>query len=637
MDDPDEAATLATHCVEDGKLDDTIMKTTSHMSEATKDKNTASSEDKKVVIKDNDLMYRVGGGKVKSTVLICTHWNNPLRASEPSIRRSFTQKKLTLPGNNSLPSSIPLIYPSNGTYDFTKNELSLDVEVPRSGFKVLPEALQLLRSITKPVAVVSVCGPCRSGKSYILSRMLGSADAFALGHTVNAKTFGIWIGTTVLECDEFTMLLLDTEGIDYVEAEAKDDAGILVLSVLLSSCFIYNSTGVPKKGDLNSMTQFEMITRSIIGKRAGENESTLSKHFPDFIWLLRDMVLNFETQDGQKLSPTEYLIQKVLNHGRGKVASTADKVAGAIMMSFPSITCVSLPSPSDNAEVVRNIALRQLDISPKFNEGVEGFVHYICDHAKPKCGYEIGSEVVGPLLAEMVIKYVEIVNKPGAIPCISDVWSATVDKECTKQMEELKNAYDVEVGEIISKRGMPMEEGDKQDEDTENPTTLLGIHGKIYRQKIATLIKRVGSFLSSKQIQDINSKFTDAFVGPILKKYKDANYQRSDSTCRRIFADLYRRIKEKTELTRLTAGTESEYTFEDLVHELNTLETEYYKQAMGPAKRKVYEEQNDIIEETKRTFKYQLEFQKEHAKLKDESKFGILIECAHFECLAFSQ
>ena len=60
-----------------------------------------------------------------------------------------------------------------------------------------------------------------------------------------------------------------------------------------------------------------------------------------------------------QLSPTEYLIQKVLNHGRGKVASTADKVAGAIM-SFPSITCVSLPSPSDNPEVVRNIAFNSM-------------------------------------------------------------------------------------------------------------------------------------------------------------------------------------------------------------------------------------------------------------------------------------
>ena len=167
--------------------------------------------------------------------------------------RSFKLKKLTVPGMSELPSSVPLIYPNNGTYNLTKNVLSLDEDKPRSGFQVLPEALKLLESIQKPVAVVSICGPCRTGKSYILSRVLGSGDAFALGHTMHAKTFGIWMGTSVLECDEFTMLLMDTEGIDNVDAEVKDDAGILVLSVLLSSCFIYNSHGTPKKSDLTSM------------------------------------------------------------------------------------------------------------------------------------------------------------------------------------------------------------------------------------------------------------------------------------------------------------------------------------------------------------------------------------------------
>ena len=166
----------------------------------------------------------------------------------------FKTRQLYLEGFNSdLPPSIPLILPSNGTYDFKKNELSLDKSKPRSTLKPLPEALEMLRSITKPVAVISICGPCRTGKSYILSRMLGSADAFALGHTMDPKTFGIWIGTTVLECDEFTLLLMDSEGTDCTEANARDDASILVLSVLLSSCLIYNSVGVPRKNDLATM------------------------------------------------------------------------------------------------------------------------------------------------------------------------------------------------------------------------------------------------------------------------------------------------------------------------------------------------------------------------------------------------
>ncbi len=83
--------------------------------------------------------------------------------------------------------------------------------------------------------------------------MLGSGDAFALGHTMDAKTFGIWMGTYVLECDDHVVVLLDTEGIDAVTADGTEDSRIFVLSLLLSSFFIYNSTRVPEQGDLQKM------------------------------------------------------------------------------------------------------------------------------------------------------------------------------------------------------------------------------------------------------------------------------------------------------------------------------------------------------------------------------------------------
>ena len=114
-------------------------------------------------------------------------------------------------------------------------------------------ALELLKNIKKPIAVLAIAGPCRTGKSYILSRMLGSGDAFALGHTFDAKTFGIWMGTSVLECDDHVVVLLDTEGIDHISADGTEDSRILVLTLLLSSYFIYNSTRVPEHGDLQKM------------------------------------------------------------------------------------------------------------------------------------------------------------------------------------------------------------------------------------------------------------------------------------------------------------------------------------------------------------------------------------------------
>lgn len=44
-----------------------------------------------------------------------------------------------------------------------------------------------------PVCVVSVSGPLRKGKSFVLSEAFDQPNVFRLGHTLNAETVGIWI------------------------------------------------------------------------------------------------------------------------------------------------------------------------------------------------------------------------------------------------------------------------------------------------------------------------------------------------------------------------------------------------------------------------------------------------------------
>ena len=106
---------------------------------------------------------------------------------------------------------------------------------------------------TNQLVVLSIAGPYRSGKSYVLSRLLGKSNAFDLGHTMNTKTFGIWMESSVLECDSHVIVLLDTEGIDACTASGQEDTHIFVLTLLLSSYFIYNSKGVVSKSDLDKM------------------------------------------------------------------------------------------------------------------------------------------------------------------------------------------------------------------------------------------------------------------------------------------------------------------------------------------------------------------------------------------------
>lgn len=52
---------------------------------------------------------------------------------------------------------------------------------------------------------------------------------------------------------EFTVVLLDSEGIDAVTSEGSDDHCIFTLTILLASVFNYNSAGVPTRSDVDGL------------------------------------------------------------------------------------------------------------------------------------------------------------------------------------------------------------------------------------------------------------------------------------------------------------------------------------------------------------------------------------------------
>ena len=159
-------------------------------------------------------------------------------------------------------SAIPLCIPNDIEWDQQQKKCKRLKNVERTTLQLNPMALEILRSITGPVCVISIVGPCRSGKSYILSRLISNTGAechFDLGHEMDPKTLGIWMWDQPFKLklkdsdEEVTIILLDTEGFDVAYATDRGDSQIFTLSVLLSSQLIYNSWSVPKRNDLSQM------------------------------------------------------------------------------------------------------------------------------------------------------------------------------------------------------------------------------------------------------------------------------------------------------------------------------------------------------------------------------------------------
>ena len=136
-------------------------------------------------------------------------------------------------------------------------------------FCISDEAKEYLRTVDGPVAVVSIAGLYRTGKSYLLNVLLGRKNAqqmFHVGGTVNACTKGIWIWGQPLDDasqEQMTVIFLDTEGLGSTQRSNTQDTRLFALALLLSSTFLYNSRGSITSNSIKDLGLVVHLTKFI--------------------------------------------------------------------------------------------------------------------------------------------------------------------------------------------------------------------------------------------------------------------------------------------------------------------------------------------------------------------------------------
>ena len=383
--------------------------------------------------------------------------------------------------------------------------------------------------------------------------------------------------------------------------------------------------------------------------REGQRNTTssLRPHFPNFLWLLRDVHLQPVDHEGKEVSPTEYLIDRVLCHSDEFDEGSDDKVKKAILAFFPTVECRILPPPSADPTVMRAIATNEQMLAAAFNKGVSDLVDYLFAKVDVKRGFEKISKVDGSTFVQLMKQYVQAVNDPNSIPKLDNAWEAVISLRCEDVLSKLTKEYENELDARIKEasNGLPLEEDSSH--SAEKGSTLMGIHRSILDTKVRTLLDELNHFMpdagkenaqnGKKLVEDLEARVIQCtsetmqekgmmyerkqVTGGVLHKYVRQNHDLSQKYCLAKFQELYQPIAQKV------ASPPEKYTFQDLIDDLMHLDMEYRKVALGPAKWDVFASKMKDVESEKRLFKQLKGFQadalskvQEAAKAEAESR-----------------
>jgi hypothetical protein len=310
-------------------------------------------------------------------------------------------------------------------------------------YELSSEAKEMLNKLDGPIGVVSVAGMYRTGKSYLLNRMLlNRASGFGVGPTINPCTKGMWLwGRPVQgvspDGQPIQVLIVDTEGLGALDEDSNHDVRIFSLAILLSSYFIYNSQGSIDESALSNLSLVVNLTKNIQLKSNSNSEEIdtdeYSNHFPAFMWVVRDFTLQLVDQEGEQISSKEYF-EKALELAKGFSDSVEQKnrIRRLLTSFFKERDCQTMIRPLTNEDNLQCLEEMELgDLRAEFVEQVMQLRRKVLNRIKPK--QLNGKNLSGPMLATLAESYTKSING-GAVPNIENAWSYICKSESQKAL-----------------------------------------------------------------------------------------------------------------------------------------------------------------------------------------------------------
>jgi len=317
-----------------------------------------------------------------------------------------------------MPQALPLV-----TFDPQSNTFGVD-----------GDTLATLARIPEPLAVVSIAGLFRTGKSFLLNRIIlrapktgrratktPPAAGFGVGNTVQAHTKGIWMWSeplVVRNADgvDVNVVVLDTEGSGAPSADANHDARISSLGLLISSYFVYNSTGRIDDASLSTLTTITHVTSEMRAEDSGK--------LPGFLWVLRDFALKLQNAAGVAVDANTYMEEQL--------SGERNDARMHLRRYFTDRGCATLIRPVTEENDLQNLnTLSDAALRPEFLAAAGALRERILTATANRPLRHNETPLTGGMLGTLVARYVTAVNN-GAVPHIADAWESV----CAVRMAE---------------------------------------------------------------------------------------------------------------------------------------------------------------------------------------------------------
>ena len=242
--------------------------------------------------------------------------------------------------------------------------------------------------------------------------------------------------------------------------------------------------------------------------RNGEKETDpeeLANLFPSFLWVLRDFSLQLIDDDGETITPKEYL-EKILE-GTKNMQDPKNKIRKLIKAYFKDRDCFTMIRPLTNEGQLQNLEQLPMEkLRPEFLDQILNLKKKILGRVKVK---SLNGKALNKEMYLNLIKNLIGALNSGNVPNIENTWMSMCRVESYKAFEEAELIYENYLKENLGNSDETLEEIHKEAKEKALDVfkkKALGDAAIEYGKQLKAKIKEKYSYYSKLQDEENKGK-----------------------------------------------------------------------------------------------------------------------------------